>query len=274
MPSSSTHVLANLRRARRLSQLDLGLAAEVSARHISFIETGRSQPSRTLLLRIADVMGLCHREANQLMCACGYAPAFSTMPLEEDAMRPVQEALATMLDNHNPYPATVLNHTWEVRMANTSMQRLLALLLGAPLRAAPINMLKLVFSHEGLRPFIVNWDELAGLLLRRLKLELQTHPENDNALLFAELLNMHPPANWQTPPSHWEGPMLTAQVRVGTQELSLFTTLTSFGTPLDAGLQELMIESYFPADDSTRRFFNDPAFTQISTSDTGYGLNE
>lgn len=251
-----THVLANLRRTRRLSQLDLGLAAEVSARHISFIETGRSQPSRALLLRLADVMGLSHRETNHLMCACGYAPPYSTVPLEEDAMRPVQEALAIMLDNHEPYPATVLNHIWEVRMANKSMQRLLALLLGTPSSAEPINMLKLLFSHQGLRPFIVNWDELAGLLLRRLKLALQTRPESDLAPLFADLLNMQPPASWQTPPSHWEGPMLTAQVRVGDEELKLFTTLTSFGTPLDASLQELMIESYFPADDATRGFFN------------------
>lgn len=254
MPTTA-HALANLRRARRLSQLDLALAAEVSARHISFIETGRSQPSRPLLMRLAEVMGLSHRETNQLMCACGYAAPFSNLPLDEAAMRPVQAALDIMLSNHEPYPATVLSHTWEVRMLNTSMQRVLGLLLEPMPADTPVNILRLLFDPAGLRPFILNWDELAGLLLRRLKLELQTHPQSDNASLFAELLTMNPPADWQTPPSHWEGPMLTVQVQVGDQVLSLFTTLTSFGTPLDAGLQELMIESYFPADDVTRHFF-------------------
>lgn len=256
MPPTA-HALAHLRRARRLSQLDLALAAEVSARHISFIETGRSQPSRPLLLRLAEVMGLSHRETNALMTACGYAPPFSNLSLDEAAMRPVQAALDIMLSSHEPYPASVLTHTWDLRMANNSLQRILSLLLGKPPGNTPVNMLRILFDPAGLRPFIVNWDELAGLLLRRLKLELQAHPDSDNAALMAELLTMNPPTDWQTPPSHWEGPMLTVQVQVGEQVLRLFTTLTSFGTPLDAGLQELLIESYFPADEVTRRFFTE-----------------
>ncbi len=253
--SAQPHLLTKLRKARRLSQLDLGLAAEVSARHISFIESGRSQPSRSLLLRLSEAMGLTHRETNALMTASGYSAPYSRLPLDEAAMRPVQEALDIMLHNHEPYPATVLSHTWDVRMANNSMQRMLSLLLGEPTADTPINMLKLAFSHTGLRPFIVNWEELAGLLLRRLRLELQANPDSDNADLFDALLTMDPPADWQTPPSQWEGPMLTVKVKVGDLILSFFTTLTSFGTPMDAGLQELMIESYFPADDVTRQFF-------------------
>lgn len=254
------HLLATLRKTRRLSQLQLALAAEVSARHISFIETGRSQPSQTLLMQLAEAMGLPHRETNALLSTCGYRPLYSNLPLEEAAMRPVQEALAIMLDNHEPFPATVLNRHWDLHLGNQSMQHLLTRLLGPALPEPPVNLLQLTFCHRGLRPFIVNWDELAGLLLRRLKLEQYSRPCAGTAALLDTLLQMDPPDHWQVPPSQWEGPTLTVQVRVGEQVLNLFTTLTSFGTPMDADLQDLLIESYFPADDATRQFFNQPPF--------------
>lgn len=253
---SAGHVLTQLRRAKRLSQLDLSLQAEVSARHISFIETGRSQPSREMLLKLSEVMGLSHRDCNRLMIACGYAPIFTEMALDEAAMQPVRQALKIMLDNQDPYPAAVLNSHWDLQMANQSLQRLMAALLPAGRQRQPINMLEIIFDGEGLRSYMTNWNSVASMLLRRLRLQLQTQPKPELADLMDRLLAMDPPPQWQTPaPDAWEGPMLTSELNISGQALSVFSTLSSFGTALDAGLQELMIESYFPANETTRLFF-------------------
>lgn len=253
---SAGHVLATLRRARRFSQLELSLQAEVSARHISFIETGRTQPSRDMLLRLADVMGLTHRDCNRLMNACGYAPVYTDLPLEEAAMEPIRQALKIMLDKQDPYPAAVLNDGWDLQMVNRALQRLMSALLPAHSLEGRINMLEIIFDPQGLRPYMTNWDAVAALLLRRLALQLQFQPKQDLTSLMDRLLAMDPPADWQTPePNTWEGPMLTSELLVNGQSLSVFSTLSSFGTALDVGLQELMIESYFPADEATRLFF-------------------
>ncbi|TGG92841.1 XRE family transcriptional regulator [Natronospirillum operosum] len=253
---SAGHILSQFRRARRLSQLELSLQADVSARHISFIETGRTQPSRDVLLRLSAVMNLSHRDTNHLLTACGYAAVYSDIPLEETAMASVRQALTIMLEHHAPYPAVVLNQHWDLQMANRSMQQLISALLPAHQSDTQLNMMVVLFEPDGLRPFITNWPDVAALLLRRLKLQLQTQPSPKLAGLMNHLLSLDPPEHWQTPtPQSWEGPMLTANLNVHGQPLSIFSTLTSFGTALDAGLQELMIESYFPADDATKAFF-------------------
>ncbi|GGX52385.1 helix-turn-helix transcriptional regulator [Saccharospirillum salsuginis] len=254
---SANHALAEFRRTKRLSQLDLSLKAEVSARHISFIETGRAQPSRDILLKLAEVMGLSHRECNRLMTECGYAPVYFDRPLDEAAMQPVRQALNVMLDNQDPYPAVVLNSLWDLHMANRSLNRLMSLLLPPDRLQGRINMLELIFDHRGLRPYMTNWDDVAALLLRRLTLQLQTRPNPELGELLETLLSMDPPADWHAPePQGWEGPMLTSELEINGQHLSVFSTLSSFGTALDVGLQELMIESYFPSDEATRRFFH------------------
>ena len=255
MPATG-HVLTEIRRARRLSQLDLSLQAEVSTRHISFIETGRAQPSREMLLRLSEVMGLSHRDSNRLMNAFGYAAVFSDMSLDDSAMQPVREALQIMLDKHDPYPAAVLDIEWNLLMANSAMQRLMLALMPATQRQPSTNMLELLFDKQGLRAYLSNWDTVASLLLRRLRLQLSSHPTASLAKLMDKLLSMDPPPDWQTPsPDSWEGPMLTSELNINGQQLKVFSTLSSFGTALDAGLQELMIESYFPADEQTRLFF-------------------
>ncbi|MBC53097.1 MAG: transcriptional regulator [Gammaproteobacteria bacterium] len=255
MPATG-HVLTEIRRARRLSQLDLGLQADVSARHISFIETGRAQPSRDMLLRLSEVMGLSHRDSNRLMNAFGYAAVFSDMSLDDSAMQPVREALQIMLDKHDPYPAAVLDFEWNLLMSNTAMQNLMLALMPAERLQQSANMLEHIFHPDSLRPYLTNWETVASLLLRRLRLQLNTHPTAGLAKLMTTLLSMDPPQDWQTPsPDSWEGPMLTSELDIRGQQLRVFSTLSSFGTALDAGLQELMIESYFPADEETRRFF-------------------
>lgn len=255
MPTTG-HVLTEFRRAKHLSQLDLSIQAEVSARHISFIETGRSQPSRDMLFRLSDVMGLSHRDCNRLMNGFGYAPVFSDMSLDDNAMQPVRAALQVMLGKQNPYPAAVLDIEWNLLMSNKSMQTLMTTLMPAERLQQSNNMLEHLFDPQGLRPYITNWDCVAALLLRRLRLQLSSNPTKGLAKLIEKLLAMNPPAHWQTPsPDSWEGPMLTSELNVNGQALKVFSTLSSFGTALDAGLQEMMIESYFPADETTRLFF-------------------
>ncbi|MEX2365323.1 MAG: helix-turn-helix domain-containing protein, partial [Pseudohongiellaceae bacterium] len=212
---SAGHLLATLRHARRFSQLELGLQAEVSARHISFIETGRTQPSREMVLRLADVMGLTHRDCNRLMNACGYAPVYTDLPLEEAAMEPVRHGLKMILDKQDPYPAAVLNNNWDLYMANQSLQRLLSALLPAGSLEGRINMLDIIFDPQGLRPYMTNWEAVASLLLRRLALQLQSEPRQALSELMEQLLSMDPPANWQVPePNTWEGPMLTSELLI------------------------------------------------------------
>lgn len=253
---SAGHILSHFRRAKRLSQLELSLQADVSARHISFIETGRTQPSRDMLLKLSAVLDLSHRDTNHLLTACGYAAVYSEIPLEAAAMAPVRQALTIMLEHQAPYPAVVMNRHWELQMANRPMQQLISSLLPARQSDTSLNMMAVLFEPDGLRPYITNWPDMAALLLRRLKLQLQTQPGPELARLMDHLLSLDPPEHWQTPTPHgWEGPMLTANLNVQGQPLSIFSTLTSFGTALDAGLQELMIESYFPADNATKVFF-------------------
>lgn len=247
-------VLMEFRRERRLSQLELALQAEVSTRHISFIETGRSRPSREMLLRLAAVMGLAHRDCNLLMTASGYAPAYSDLALDEAAMGPVMKALTVMLENHAPFPAAVLDSTWNLRMMNLPMQQLMRFLVPADRSAGPVNILELIFADGPLRQAMVNWDEVAALLLRRLRLQLQASASPELSALFTRLVSLAPPPGWRQPTAPAEGPMLTTNLVIAGQPLSLFSTLSTFGTALDAGLQELMIESYFPADERTRQF--------------------
>lgn len=248
-------LLAEFRKARNLSQLELGLQAQVSARHISFIETGRSQPSRDLLLRLSQVLNLAHRDTNLLLTASGYAPVFSELPLDDSHMQPVTRALTLMLDKHNPYPAVVMDNLWNLRMANDTMARLMAALLSPERLQQPLNMLDLVFDPRGLRPHIINWETVAGFLLRRLHLETRANHRPELKKRLQALLAMAPPEHWQTPEiTHREGPTLTADMDIAGQTLRLFSVLSSFGTALDAGLQELIIESYFPANDTSRQF--------------------
>ncbi|MDP6095902.1 MAG: helix-turn-helix transcriptional regulator [Gammaproteobacteria bacterium] len=249
-------LLSEYRKQSRLSQLDLSLLADVSSRHISFIETGKSQPSRSMLLRLADVMDLPLDESNLLLHSGGYAAAFSQLDMSREAMRPVQEALALTLENHNPYPAIVVDGVWNLLMANQSQQLLSARIVGRRPDSSPINLMEAVFREDLFRPHIGNWDKIASQLLRRLRKQVVAYNKAEHETLYRHLLELSPPENWQQPESpDWDGPMLTVDFIMGDLTLSLFSTLSQFGTALDVGMEGLLIESYFPADESTREFF-------------------
>jgi len=251
-------LLRQWRRTRRMSQLDLALAAEVSSRHLSFVETGRSQPSRGMILRLSEALEIPLRDRNALFTAAGYAPLYRERPLGAPDMAAVRQALERILDQQEPYPAVVQDGAWTMLMLNRAAERLVAALLGAvpPPEAGPANALRLLFDPGGLRPFIDNWDEVARALVRREQRELAHTPNAAAAETLDEVL-AYPgvPAAWAAPDAGAAPPpLLTVVLRKDALRLAWFTTLTSFGTPQDVTLQGLRIESFFPADDATERW--------------------
>ncbi|GJM12664.1 MAG: transcriptional regulator [Pseudohongiella sp.] len=249
-------LLSEYRKKNRLSQLDLSLLADVSSRHISFIETGRTSPSRAMVLRLADVLDLPHKDSNLLLHSAGFAAAYTELDLDASDMQPVREALKLILENHNPYPALVMDGSWNMLMANSAQQRISAQILDASGMPPTMNILEAVFRQDCYRPFIENWDELASHTLRRLRKQVLAFGKPSDDALYKRLLEMSPPEDWQQPDdSTSDGPMLTVDFNLGGQSMKMFSTLSQFGTALDAGMEELLIESYFPADEAAKAFF-------------------
>jgi transcriptional regulator with XRE-family HTH domain len=245
-------LLRRWRSARRLSQLELALDADVSSRHLSYVETGRSQPSPEMVLRLADALEVPLRERNALLVAAGYAPRFFETGLADPEMAQVRNAVELILGHQEPYPAFVLDRYWEIRLSNRAAERCTRFLLGAdPVES---NMLRLVLHPSGLRPVMVNWEELAGDLVRNLHNQIAASPQDPRAqALLAEVL-AYPgiPAGWRTREiGAASAPLLTTVFRKGDVELRFFSTITTFGTPHDVALEELRIECSFPADAAT-----------------------
>jgi transcriptional regulator with XRE-family HTH domain len=247
-------LLRQWRAARRLSQLALALDADVSSRHLSFVETGRAQPSREMVLRLADALSVPLRERNALLLSAGFAPLFRETDLEAPEMVAARQAVEFILAHQEPYPAIVVDRHWNVLRANGATQRILGRFLAAP-PAGPLNAMRLVFHPGGLRPFVENWEEVAGALMERLHREAAGPPDEETRALRDELLACPGvPARWRTPElDRPPAPLLSIVYRKDDLRLAFFTTITTFGTPQDVTLQELRIECFFPADEATRR---------------------
>lgn len=245
-------LLCYWRTMRRLSQFELALAAHISTRHLSYIETGRSQPSRDKVMRLADTLEIPLRERNSLLVAAGYAPHYFESGLAAPEMAQVQDAIALILRQQEPYPAFVLDRHWEVRMSNQAAQRCMCLLLGS--EPPESNMMRLVLHPAGLRPMIANWEEVAEDLIHHLHNQIAAAPSDEQAKsLLAEVL-AYPgvPARWQMRLiGASTTPLLTTIFRKDSTILRFFSTFTTFGTPYDVVLDELRIESVFPADAAT-----------------------
>ncbi|WP_230473669.1 helix-turn-helix domain-containing protein [Dyella choica] len=249
-------LLREWRASRRLSQLDLALAAEVSARHLSCVETGKAQPSREMVLRLADALDMPLRECNALLMAAGYAPKFPETSLSTPAMAQVRRAIELMLEQQEPYPAFLLNRHWDILMANRAAARVASFVLrGASSPHA--NMIRQIFDPNDLRSAIVNWEDVAGDLIRHLHDVVSATPSDEVArdLLDEALAYPGVPMQWRirdlgTAPS----PLLTTIFRVDDRQLSFFSAITTFGTPRDVTLDELHIEACFPMDEQTAEF--------------------
>ena len=170
-------------------------------------------------------------------------------------MAPVKDALQLILDNHNPYPALVMDGSWNVLMANTAQQKMTTQIMDGRGPPPTMNLLEAVFRQDCYRPFIENWDEVAGHTLRRLRKQVLAFGKSGDEALYKRLLELSPPDNWQQPnDSPADGPMLTVDFTLRGHSLKMFSTLSQFGTALDAGMEELLIESYFLPTSSAKRF--------------------
>jgi transcriptional regulator with XRE-family HTH domain len=251
-------LLRHWRSVRRVSQLDLSLDAEVSTRHLSCIETGRAQPSREMVLRLAEALQVPLRERNALLLSAGYAPLYRDTALDRPELEAARHAIELLIAQLEPCPVLVLDRYWNILRMNAGAQRFLALFPGCD-SVTPLNGPRLAFHPQGLRPFIENWEMVAARIIRRVHRELADNPSDQILKCFLEELLGYPnvPNRWRVlnlddaPP-----PFLTINYNWKNTTLRLFSALTTFGTAQDIALQELRIESFFPADESTRRLLN------------------
>ena len=258
--------LRRWRHARGMSQLDLALEAETSARHMSFIETGRAQPSRVMVLRLAETLGLPLRDRNRLLNAAGYISAFKETPIEDATMSQVRRALEFTLSHHEPYPAMVVNRYWDLLVANRSAARLMAQLgIDVLDSRETVNLLRLLLNPDQLRRYVVDWEEAARGLIVRAQQEFRAPPPDDTAsALLTELLG-YPgvPRSWCEPRFDQDAlPVCSMSFEKDGLRTSWFSTIATFGTPRDITLQELRIESFFPADDATEEMARRLATTE------------
>ena len=244
-------LLREWRHRRRLSQLDLAVEAEVSARHLSFVETGRSKPSRELVLHLADHLDVPLRDRNTLLLSAGYAPVFHQTPFQADEMAPVREALDRIVQSHAPYPALVVDRHWDIVLANGPAMALLDGVEPALLSPTP-NALRVSLHPDGLAARIDNLTEWAHHLLSRLDRQLAVSDQPALAALREELRS-YPNMPEATDQTDLAGRLFVPLVlRVdNTRRLRLFSTIATFGTALDITVAELAIESFFPADPET-----------------------
>jgi transcriptional regulator with XRE-family HTH domain len=249
------HLLRTWREARGMSQLDLALHAGFSARHVSFIETGRTQPSRQALLALAESLEIPLRDRNRLLEAGGYARVYRQTPLAADEMAHVRGVLQFILDRHEPYGAVVLDRYSTAPMGNSASSQLLAAVVDPSLLTERTNLLRAVFHPLGVRRHIVNWDEVARHLMARVERELGAADGDDEAAaLLAEIRGYVGGSITQRPgtPIAAADLLLPMHIRKDGLELRLFSTIMTLGTPTDVTLQELRIESFFPADESSQ----------------------
>ena len=248
--STIGELLRGWRQRRKLSQLDLAISAEVSARHVSFVETGRTLPSKPMLLRLADALGVPLRDRNHLLVAAGYAPAYRARPLDDPDLAAARAALQQVLDGLGPNPALVLDSGWNLLFANRAAGIFFDDV--APELLEPrVNMMRLGMHPKGFAPRLQNLAEVRSFLLPRLARQAQHTGDPALTALHQELLSYgEPPAAVDPDPADI---LLPIRLRHRGHDLSLFSTITSFGAPFDVTLEELAIESYFPADETTTK---------------------
>ena len=237
------------RQRRRLSQLDLAIAANVSSRHLSFVETGRSRPTSEMILHLAEHLDVPLRDRNALLLAGGFAPAYPEHGLAEPELQAVRDALKRVLDGHEPYPAAVVNRWWELVDANAGI----ALFTGdvrPELLEPPVNVLRLSLHPDGMAPRIANLPEWRAHLLARLHRQAEATGDPRLYSLYSEL-EAYPGGQAQPPLS--TDVVVPLRYRAAEAELSFLSITAVIGTPMDVTVEELAIESFYPADHQTAK---------------------
>ena len=254
-PSSATRPVGELlrdwRQRRRLSQLDLACEADISTRHLSFVETGRAMPSREMLLHLSERLEIPLRERNVLLMAAGYAPMFKERPLDDPALQAARRALDLVLKGHEPYPAIAVDRHWNLQAMNGAVGPFLAGVAPALLQP-PVNVLRLSLHPQGLAPRIANFAQWRAHLIARLHQQITASGDPVLQELMRELCDYPVPGGADTAEAHdYGGVVVPLQLNTEAGVLSFFSTITVFGTPVDITLSELALEAFFPADEAT-----------------------
>ncbi len=248
-PTPVGELMRRWREQRGYSQLTLATRAEISTRHLSFLETGRSRPSREMVLRLGRHLDLALRDRNQLLLAAGYAPAFTDFSLESDAMAPVRDALRQILAGHEPFPALVVDRNWNIVASNSGLA-LFTEGVAAELLHPPVNALRLAVHPDGMRARITNFAEWREQLLRRLQRRVEMTAEPGLTELYLEILN-YPVDGESVHRANTTDLTVPLRLRYQDLELSLICTVATFGMPLDVTVADLAIEAFLPADTTT-----------------------
>ena len=240
----------------------LSADSQISQRHISFLESGRAQPSRALILKLGAMLDIPLRQRNVMLLAAGFAPAYQERKLSDPELQSVRHALDFMLAQQAPYPALVVDRLWNLVMANGPATMMMKWLLDMPpdhkLTSEGINIIKLTLDENALRKYIVNWQDVCADLLQWIQREAMSDGPGSEATCLLEQLVALPgvKAATQTPNLDTRTlPFLTMMLKKGAVSLNLFTAIATMGTPHDVTVHELRIESFFPADDATAAWF-------------------
>jgi transcriptional regulator with XRE-family HTH domain len=253
-------LLKNWRRRRRLSQLELSLASSVSQRHLSFLESGRARPSRSMVLQLCDTLEVPLRERNDWLLAGGFAPAFRERALEDPQMVQVLGAVKMMLANHEPYPALALDRAWNIRLTNAPFETLVGLSgadVWSRVGGGARNLMRLFFHPEGIRPLVSNWTAIAPLLWHRARRESEAIGGEEMKAVLDELATHQDAETLRFVEDSPLLPVLPVVMERDGLRASFFTVIATFGTAQDVTADELRIESFFPADAATEKLFRD-----------------
>ncbi len=245
------------RKRRGLSQLQLALLAGVSQRHVSFLELGRTKPSREMVLKLAAALDMTLRQSNELTLAAGFAPAWTETDLGDAALAPIRGALDFMLAQQEPFPAVVVDRRWNLLQANKGAVAMVEFLVGPLAPGGAVNLADALVGPDVLRPHLTNWTEIVWYFVRSVEVDAGIDGTAETRALHERLLG-YPEvraAMALAPPVMASAPVLPMHFAKSGTRLSLFTTIATLGTPQDITLQELRVESFFPMDDATRAVF-------------------
>jgi transcriptional regulator with XRE-family HTH domain len=250
--------LRSWRHKRRLSQLDLALASGVSQRHVSFMESGRARPSRSMILQLCETLEVPLRERNDLLVAAGFAPVFKARPLDDPQMSQVMGAVRMMLANHAPFPALAIDRAWNIRLSNEPFDRLTDFIgpdVWSRLGGGPRNLMRLCFHPQGIRPWVTNWAAVAPVLWQRACREAEALGGREMQEILAELRPFQDDHTMRSGEGTSLVPVLPLELAKDGLRVALFTVIATFGTAQDVTADELRIESLFPADEETEHLF-------------------
>lgn len=248
-------ILRYWRQFNKVSQLDLALDIDISSKHLSFVETGKSRPSRDLVLKISHSLKLPYRHRNTFLLAAGYAPEFQEESFVGSKMGIVREAIQRLIENHEPYPAFVVNTGYKILMKNSGYDRFVSFYAGDTALKKYDNAIRILFAEDGLRPYVRGWPLVEQFLLARLWDEVVSTQNSELFKLYKEILLLRSKEETVDLSIDSPLPVMSLTLEKDSKQANFFTMLTALGTPLDIATQELRIELLFPSDEETKHLF-------------------